>query len=168
MKKIIFLSILTSIGLSACNSGGTSNSNNNPSLTFNFDGTYSLSKDSTNVSNNCTVTDSTITGSALIKCDSNGAFNETFTITYKNPASNTGAAYVVVPPTTDTYGLTIAGTGQGCEQNIPAADTQYTCHFKISSDGTVDQNQVIPILFNGKTTTGIPVTTSSAFGIQTT
>lgn len=148
-KLNLFLgAAITSIALIGCNSGSsnTPSSGNTPYNLQNYLLTVGAQ------TNNCT-----LEGDSLLNCDSNGTFGGTYTITFNTPNGSPGA-YVVMPPTGDTYGLNIAPTGNGCTQTASSNGETYTCNFTIGTNGTAQAGNTVYLNVDGSLGTAKIVT----------
>jgi|GEM_PF-5864918 len=136
MKKIV-LALATVAFLNGCNSG----SSNSPTQLTQYNlQNYSLTGTQTG---NCS-----IGNNSTINCDSQGTFAGTYKVTFNTPAG-LPSAYVVMPPSGDTYGLNISETSGGCTQSAPQGSETYTCNFKIAANGTVQSGHSVNLQING-------------------
>ena len=139
MKRLIYG--LVSIFLVACSGGNTSNTPASGDTTkYNLQN-YSLTVGAQ--TNNCT-----LSGDSTLNCDSHGTFGGVYSVSF-NTLANSPGAYVVMPPSGNTYGLNIAATGAGCDQVAPAGGVTYTCHFTIGASETAQAGNTLYLQING-------------------
>ena len=140
MKKLnLLMSSLAVTTLISCNSG-SSNTPSGGNTQYNLQN-YSLTVGAE--TNNCT-----LAGNSTLNCDSKGTFGGFYTISFNTPNGKPGA-YVVMPPTGDTYGLNIAPTGSGCNQTASQGGETYTCNFTIGVNGTAQAGGTVNLQVDG-------------------
>jgi hypothetical protein len=140
MKKLNLLVIaLSAASLMGCNSGSSSTPSGG-NTQYNLQN-YKLTVGAQ--TNNCT-----LEGNSTLNCDSQGTFGGVYSVSFNTPNGKPGA-YVVMPPTDDTYGLNISSTGSGCNQTAPQGGETYTCNFKIGVNGTAQAGHTVHLKVNG-------------------
>lgn len=136
MRNLIIF-ILVTATLIGCGNG----SSNTPAENTQYNlQNYSLKAVQTN---NCT-----LTGNSVLNCDSKGTFGGIYSISF-NTLSGKPGAYVVMPPSGDTFGLNIAATGGGCNQTAPLGGQTYTCNFTIGVNGTAQAGKTVHLQVSG-------------------
>ena len=80
-------------------------------------------------------------GNSIINCDSESIFGGVYSINFKIPNDRPGA-YVVMPPSGETYGLTIKPIS-GCHQAIHSGEDDYMCNFTILANGTAEAGKIL-------------------------
>ena len=132
---LVSLLAISTLTMAGCNSGGSSGkpAAANPYAITN----YNLTTDS---QTNCAMNDS-----SEISCNSNALIAAFYKVTFVEPNSGAGA-YVLVPPTGNTYGVTVASTG--CDQTAGATGTTYTCNFNLTGNN-VQSGNTFPIQITG-------------------
>ncbi len=149
MKRVnLLISCLISTFLISCNSG-SSNTPSDGSTQYNLQN-YTLTVGAQ--SNNCT-----LQGNSTLNCDSSGTFGGVYSIKFNTPTGSPGA-YVVMPPTGNTYGLNIAPNSGGCSQTAPQGGETYTCNFTIGVNGTAQAGNTVYLQVNGSLGTANIVT----------
>jgi|LauGreDrversion4_2_1035121.scaffolds.fasta_scaffold156872_3 hypothetical protein len=139
--QLLVISLVGSIALVSCNSGGTSNTPASGSNTqYNLQN-YTLTVGAQ--TNNCT-----LQGNSTLNCDSKGTFGGTYSVSF-NTLNGQPGAYVVMPPQGNTYGLNIAATDSGCNQSATTNGETYTCNFTIGTNGTAQSGNTVQIEITG-------------------
>lgn len=136
MNKIILMLIAIPL-LNGCNNGASDHPATTNPYTFQQ---YNLSSITTG---NCTTG-----GNSIINCTAQGTFVGTFRVTFNTPKGSPGA-YLIMPPTGDTYGVNIAPAGD-CPQTAPENGETYVCTFSIAANGTAQSGHSINLQVNGK------------------
>ncbi|MBX9599309.1 MAG: hypothetical protein K2X04_12140 [Burkholderiales bacterium] len=137
--NILIIGILGATALISCNVG-TSNTPSGGNTQYNLQN-YKLTVGAQ--TNNCTLQDN-----STLNCDSKGTFGGVYSVSFNTPNGKPGA-YVVMPPSGDTYGLNIAATGSGCNQTVTTSGETYTCNFTIGVNGTAQAATTVPIEITG-------------------
>ena len=142
MKKITLLMVgsLVAISLIGCNNGGSGTPSSGNNTQYNLQN-YQLTVGAQ--TNNCT-----LAANSTLNCDSTGTFGGTYSVSFNTPTGTPGA-YVIMPPTGNTYGLNIAPTGSGCSATAPAGGQTYTCNFTIGVNGTAQAGNTVFIAITG-------------------
>lgn len=150
-KLNLFLgTVITSIALIGCNSGSSNTPSSGNKTQYNLQN-YSLTVGAQ--TNNCT-----LEGNSTLNCDSKGTFGGTYTITFNTPNGLPGA-YVVMPPSGDTYGLNVAPTGSGCSQIASSESGEtYTCNFTIGAHDSAQAGNTVHLNVDGSLGTAEIVT----------
>lgn len=141
MKKLNLLVIaLGTASLMACNSGSSTTPSSGTNTQYDLQN-YKLTVGAQ--TNNCT-----LEGNSTLNCDSQGTFGGVYSVSFNSPNGKPGA-YVIMPPSGDTYGLNISSTGSGCNQTAPQGGETYTCNFKIGVNGTAQAGNTVLLQING-------------------
>lgn len=136
MKNLIIFTLIE-VAVIGCGSGSSNKPSDNTQYNLQ---NYSIKAIQTN---NCT-----LTGNSVLNCDSKGTFGGVYRISFNTPDGKPGA-YVVMPPSGDTFGLNIAATSGGCNQTAPQGGQTYTCTFTIGVNGTAQAGNTVHLQVSG-------------------
>lgn len=94
-------------------------------------------------SSNCILEDR-----SMLNCDSKGILCGIYSISFSTPIGKP-SAYVVMPPSDNTYGLKIKPIS-GCQQ-VPAHNGEiYKCNFTIVASGTAQAGGMVKLKISGE------------------
>ncbi|MFN8770957.1 MAG: hypothetical protein ACK5Z5_04370 [Neisseriaceae bacterium] len=136
----LFFAFVIATSIISCGKGRSDTPLNDDSIQYNLR-RYSLMVGAQ--TNNCK-----LVRNSTLNCNSKGKFGGVYSIKFMTPKGSPGA-YVVIPPSGDTYGLNIMPADKSCERAISKNGEIYNCNFIIDKKGIVKPGNTVYLELNG-------------------